>query len=123
MISNVRRPRLAGALLCLALGAAACGDDDGDDAAATTEAATETSAASGQQPADDAAAALQELVAAAQDEGSVTIYSSQGLDNLNALGEAFEDEYGIDVEVVRRPTATSFRDSTPSYRPTSPAAT
>jgi iron(III) transport system substrate-binding protein len=50
----------------------------------------------------EADAALAELVAAAQEEGSVTIYSSQGLDQLNAFAEAFEEEYdGIDVEVVR----------------------
>ena len=49
----------------------------------------------------EAEAALADLVAAAQEEGSVTIYSSQGLDQLNALGEAFEEEYGIAVEVVR----------------------
>ena len=62
----------------------------------TTTAASEDAA-----PADDADAALDELVAAAQEEGSVTIYSSQGLDQLNALGAAFEEEYGIHVEVVR----------------------
>jgi iron(III) transport system substrate-binding protein len=87
-------------LLCLALVAAACGDD-GDDT--TTEQPSETTAAaSGEAPANDAQAALDELVAAAQDEGSITVYSSQGLDQLNALAEAFEAEYsGIDVEVVR----------------------
>jgi len=46
-------------------------------------------------------AALAELVAAAQEEGSLTFYSSQGLDQINALAAAFEDEYGIDVEAVR----------------------
>ena len=45
---------------------------------------------------------MAELVAAAQEEGSVTIYSGQGLDQLEALAEAFEEEYDdIDVEVVR----------------------
>jgi iron(III) transport system substrate-binding protein len=86
-------------LLCLALVASACGDD-GDEETTTTEPSSETTA-SGEAPADDAAAALEELVAAAQEEGSVTVYSSQGLDQLNALGSAFEDEYGITVEVVR----------------------
>ena len=41
------------------------------------------------------------IVAAAQDEGKVTIYSSQGLDQLNDLAERFKDEYGIELEVVR----------------------
>jgi iron(III) transport system substrate-binding protein len=42
------------------------------------------------------------LVAAAEEEGSITVYSSQGLDQLNALAEAFEEQYpGIDVEAVR----------------------
>ncbi|MGH9084724.1 MAG: extracellular solute-binding protein [Acidimicrobiales bacterium] len=82
---------------CLALLATACGDD-GEATPTTTEPSSDTTAAS---ETDDAAAALEELVAAAQEEGSVTVYSSQGLDQLNALGEAFEDEYGISVEVVR----------------------
>jgi len=94
-----RRVRLSVSLLSLALVAAACGDDD--DETTTTEAASETTAASGEAPADDAGAALEALVAAAQEEGSVTVYSSQGLDQLNALGAAFEEEYGIPVEVVR----------------------
>jgi iron(III) transport system substrate-binding protein len=87
-------------LLCVALVTAACGGDDGDEAASTT-ASSETAAASEGGGGSDAEAALDELVAAAQDEGSVTVYSSQGLDQLNALAEAFDAEYGIDVEVVR----------------------
>jgi iron(III) transport system substrate-binding protein len=95
--------RASVSLICLALAATACGGDDDDDATASTEPPTETTAASEDTavPADDADAALEELVAAAQEEGSVTIYSSQGLDQLNALGAAFEAEYGIPVEVVR----------------------
>jgi iron(III) transport system substrate-binding protein len=100
--SNARhRLSVPASLLCLALLAVACGDD-GDGGATQAGAAPETTAAaSGEAPANDADAALEELVAAAQEEGSVTIYSSQGLDQLNALGAAFEAEYGIDVEVVR----------------------
>ena len=45
---------------------------------------------------------MADLVAAANEEGTVTLYSSQGLDQLNALGDAFEEQYPeIDVEVVR----------------------
>jgi iron(III) transport system substrate-binding protein len=100
--SNTRR-RLrftSVSLLCLALVATACGDDDDEDSA-TTEVSSETTAASEEGAATDADAALEELVAAAQEEGSVTVYSSQGLDQLNALGAAFEDQYDIPVEVVR----------------------
>jgi iron(III) transport system substrate-binding protein len=43
-----------------------------------------------------------ELVAAATEEGKVTIYSSQGLDALEEMASNFEAKYpGIDVEVVR----------------------
>ena len=72
----------------------------------STAGSTATTAAAGGGEAD---AALAELVAAAQEEGSVTIYSSQGLDQLNALGAAFEEEYpGISVEVVRATDADSI---------------
>jgi iron(III) transport system substrate-binding protein len=43
-----------------------------------------------------------DLVAAATEEGQVTIYSSQGLDALEQMASNFEAKYpGIDVEVVR----------------------
>jgi iron(III) transport system substrate-binding protein len=85
-------------LLCLAMFAAACGDDSDDAASPTT--AEPTAAAN--EGGGDADAALAELVAAAEEEGSVTVYSSQGLDQLNALAAAFEEEYpGISVEIVR----------------------
>ncbi len=119
------------ALSALTLLAAACGDDDAADedassstdsvgttepeaatteaptvtvaavtdtteAAAVTTAGTETSAPAGISEADWDA-----IVTAAQDEGKVTIYSSQGLDQLNDMAERFSDEYGIELEVVR----------------------
>jgi iron(III) transport system substrate-binding protein len=47
-------------------------------------------------------AGIDELVAAAQKEGKVTIYSAQALDALNNLAAAFKKKYpGIEVEVVR----------------------
>jgi len=50
----------------------------------------------------EAEAALAELYAAAQADGSVTVYSSQALDGLNQLAEAFEARYpGVDAEIVR----------------------
>jgi iron(III) transport system substrate-binding protein len=69
---------------------------DTTEAAAVTTAGTETSAPAGISEADWDA-----IVTAAQDEGKVTIYSSQGLDQLNDLAERFSDEYGIELEVVR----------------------
>lgn len=88
-------------LLVMALVAAACGgdDDDGGETGSATSAAED-----GGTEGDDAASedpAYADLVAAAQEEGGVTIYSSQGLDALNAFGEAFEERYDVPVEVVR----------------------
>ncbi len=65
-------------------------------AAAASDSATATSASAA------ATAAFDEVVATAGEEGSLTIYSSQPLDPLNALADAFNQEYpDIDVEVVR----------------------
>jgi len=41
------------------------------------------------------------VIADAKKEGGVTVYSSQGLDQLNKLGKDFEAKYGIPVTVVR----------------------
>jgi len=43
----------------------------------------------------------QRVVDAAKKEGSVTIYSGQGLDQLNDLAARFKKQYGINVQVVR----------------------
>jgi len=106
-----RRARIsAAAVVLLALTLAACGDDDdsdggaattgGDTGSATSDAAATTEAGDGADPA--AAAADTDLVAAATEEGEVTIYSSQGLDQLNQMAADFEALYpDIDVEVVR----------------------
>jgi iron(III) transport system substrate-binding protein len=71
---------------------------------ATTGVADEpTGSAGGETPAPTGVsdAEWDAIVAAAQDEGKVTFYSSQGLDQLNDLAGRFNDEYGIDLEVVR----------------------
>src|SRR6266540_4985713 len=84
-------------ILIAALGVSAvAGGDDGSSDATTTagDSASTTDGASGD---PDAA-----LVEAATAEGKITIYSSQGLDQLNALAADFEAAYpGIDAEVVR----------------------
>jgi iron(III) transport system substrate-binding protein len=41
------------------------------------------------------------MVAAAKKDGTVTIYSSQGLDQLNKMAADFKAAYGVDVQVVR----------------------
>lgn len=81
--TRLRGPKAALAALSVLslLGLAACGSDEPDSALAE--------------------GGWEDIVAAAKDEGSVTIYSSQGQTQLDELGAAFKDEYGIDVEVVR----------------------
>ena len=131
-----RHPKLSLLLAtCLALTVAACGDDDGDTATTAAAAAEETTAASAaagdttaasaaagdttaasaapgdttaaSAAAGDTDAAYDELIAAAQEEGNVTIYSSQGLDQLNALADAFEEKYaGSPSRWSAAPTAT-----------------
>lgn len=43
----------------------------------------------------------QKIVDAAKSEGGVTIYSAQGLKQLNDVGARFKAKYGIEVQVVR----------------------
>ncbi len=79
------------------------------DATATTAGGSDTTAGettgtdtAGTGTPGSAAADDPELVAAATEEGKVTIYSSQGLDALEEMATNFEAKYpGIDVEVVR----------------------
>jgi iron(III) transport system substrate-binding protein len=105
-------PLLGGAVLLLSL--AACGDDSTSSGATTVVSggATTTAAASGGSTTTAAAAGgasttagssaeWDKVVEAAKKEGKVTIYSSQGLDQLNDFAAKFKDEYGIPVEVVR----------------------
>ena len=65
-----------------------------EDTATTAEERTATTAGE--------AAEDPELIAAATEEGAVTVYSSQGLDALEQLATNFEAKYpGIAVEIVR----------------------
>ncbi len=129
-LRSPRLIRRLAAVTALTLFAAACGGDDDDageqDASATTAAAAATTAepaattaasgggsdtteASGSTaaggetppPAGISDADWDAIVTAAQEEGKVTFYSSQGLDQLNDLAGRFSDEYGIELEVVR----------------------
>jgi iron(III) transport system substrate-binding protein len=78
-------------------------EDAGAQGATTTPATTgETTAASA--PGSSGAASSADwdaVVAGAEDEGKVTIYSSQGVPELTELETRFEDEYDIDLVVVR----------------------
>lgn len=88
------------AVACLSLVASGC--SSGDDETATKQPAATGSDAGENQGGGSDDPQMSRLIEAATEEGSVTIYSSQGLDQLNALASAFEDEYpGIKVEVVR----------------------
>ncbi len=51
--------------------------------------------------AQDASPEWQKVIDAAKSEGSVTIYSGQGLKQLNDLAARFKAKYGIDVQVAR----------------------
>lgn len=119
--------RVASPLIALGLLAtAACGSDDdtttddgsseATDAPSDDSGTTETTATAADDPATtdapgdgDTAATdapagngdWDAIVAAAQAEGEVTVYSAQALDNLNNVAAAFEDEYGIKVNVFR----------------------
>src|ERR1700730_14750054 len=75
----------------------ACGSSGKKSAAATG--ATATGAAGS--TAAPVSSAWQQTIDAAKKEGSVTIYSSQGLDQLNSFASKFQAKYGIHVEVVR----------------------
>jgi iron(III) transport system substrate-binding protein len=126
-MNRTRTARFAALLAVAAVIGAACGGDDDDGASsattATEAAATTTSAAesdastttaastddstapsSSSAGSGDAAssAAWDAVVAAAKDEGKVTFYTAQGLDQANQVKAAFEEAYPeITVDVVR----------------------
>src|SRR6516164_7050988 len=107
----------ASVLLTVGLISAACGGDNSQSnsaapttaASATTAAAAATSAASATSAAavgTTAAssggadtAAFQTIIDKAKQEGSVTIYSSQGTDQLNDLAKRFQSKYGVKLDV------------------------
>lgn len=101
---SFRRPvifRAAVALGAVALTASACGSSSktGSSPPSTATAPQATTAGG---PSGD----WQQLVAQAKKEGQVTFYSSQGLDQLNAVAKAFKAKYGITVNVSRNIDAT-----------------
>lgn len=104
-------PRLRYLLLALALAAAACGSSDNGNSGGTTTTAsdaTTTSADGGDnsggdtdEPADTDAA-WEEILAAAADEGTVTLYTPHLPNQQEALKEAFAQAHPeIELEIVR----------------------
>ena len=100
----------AAALAVLALTLTACGssgddnDNDNDTGSNDTDvdAGDNNDADDGDADDGDAAgSALDDLIAAAQDEGSLTFYGAPDARVLNILGDAFEEKYDIPVEAVR----------------------
>jgi iron(III) transport system substrate-binding protein len=87
-MTRVRSLRLASLAAAALLALAACGG--------TPEAAPPPAA-----PAAPVSAEWQKVIDAAKAEGSVTIYSSQGTDQLNDVAARFQQAYGIKVEVLR----------------------
>lgn len=104
MRKNGKHSGLRAVVIVAAVGtlAAACGSSNKSSSGASTTPTTATSAAT----AGGNSAAWQQLVAQAKQEGQVTIYSSQGLDQLNAVAKAFKSKYGITVNVARNIDAT-----------------
>src|SRR5215213_7079347 len=122
-MTMTKTARFAALLAVAALIGAACGDDDDGassattvDAAATTTAAAsasdattaattqESTPAAGSSAGSSAASSAEwdAVVAAAKDEGKVTFYTAQGLDQANQVKAAFEEAYPeITVDVVR----------------------
>jgi iron(III) transport system substrate-binding protein len=112
-----RRVRfVAAGLVSLALVAAACGDDEETPAAPDTTAVAETTAAPDTTAAaadttaapdttaaavDEYQVALDQLIADAEAEGKLTVYSSIGEASLNEMAAKFEELYDIDVEAFR----------------------
>lgn len=79
-------------VLAIAMVAGACGSS-GKSKSATSS--TKSTTASTVDP------AFQAVIDKAKQEGSVTIYSSQGTDQLNDLAQRFQKAYGIHVDVLR----------------------
>jgi iron(III) transport system substrate-binding protein len=85
--------RSVAAVLAIAVLAGACGGSG-----SKTKSTTATSAATTATSADSA---FQAVIDKAKQEGSVTIYSSQGTDQLNDVAKRFQAKYGVKVEVLR----------------------
>lgn len=98
--TKLRRPwRFVGVFAVALVALAACGSS-GSSKAATPDSTGSTV------PVAKVTPAWQKVIDAAKKEGSVTIYSSQGTDQLNDLAERFKKKYGIKVDILRDVDAT-----------------
>ncbi len=93
----------------LALVTAACGgggEEDSAEAAEGNEQGADDGSDADDAGGDDAApAGLEELIAAAQEEGSITFYGAPDERVLRAMAEDFQGKYGVTVEPVRLVTS------------------
>lgn len=104
-MDTFRRPARLGLIAAVALVATtACGGDDGDDEAQVADESPDT-ASDGAGEADQESSELDQLVAAAQEEGSLTFYSVPDESIAQGISEEFTDRYDIEVEFVRLVTA------------------
>lgn len=87
-VTTFRRIFAGLGVAALTFAAAACGSGD------TVEVSAEDLGPTGD-------SSWQEVIDLAREEGSVTYYSGQATDNLQATATAFESAYGIKVDVVR----------------------
>lgn len=94
------RATLVALLATFALVVAACSDDDSSNEAGGAETPTDGGSA-----APDPGDADSDLVEAAQAEGKVVLYSAYNAELSQEIADAFKDEYGITVEVVRQASA------------------
>lgn len=94
-VKNLLRSLASVTLAVLLVGACAGGDDD-ETSSATSE-VRDVEAASEDE--------LQPLIEEAQAEGELTLYTSKFEEQGQALADAFENTYDIDVDFLRLPTA------------------
>ncbi|MTV23904.1 extracellular solute-binding protein [Nitriliruptoraceae bacterium ZYF776] len=111
---RTRRARLVASIAAMGLLLTACGGDGGAAEAEADDAGTADDG--GDEPTDDgapddgdggsASADWDALVAAAQEEGEVSIYTTQDPAFYETIGAYFQDEYGITINVFRDIDAT-----------------
>lgn len=99
--TSARRGFVVAAVALVAVTAAACGGGTAEqpsDSESPTQAAPSVSPSDSEEP----GGGLDALVAAANEEGALTVYSEHAPDSLNELVAAFEELYPeIDVDAVR----------------------
>ncbi|MBI4329705.1 MAG: extracellular solute-binding protein [Chloroflexi bacterium] len=87
-------------LVCLSLVLSACAGQQAPAPAPTTRAPAQGAVQPGGWQAD-----WEKTLAAARHEGELMIYASSAAATRNAMGKAFKDKYGINIEWVEAPSA------------------